>query len=208
MTETFSFDGLQSSRFYKHPLLLFNSDAKNEDAGFDLQITQIRCSSESSRNNFADSARGVLPTSDSFGGVQLNFPRNFSLFVPVSQNPVLTVDNQPGFKILTPSVTLSVPVIPPTPLRPVNRLPCDRMFTSKTGILTSPKYPRDYPSNLDCLYTLYPSGVDVCRVRLRFLNFDLERSHQCRNDYLLVQNTGEKLCGQQLHLQDRSECFG
>lgn len=188
-------------------MLLFKSNAKNEDAGFDLQFTQIRCLSDFFRDSSENSQ--VLSTSDIGGGVQLNFPRNFSLFVPSSpkitllQNPILTathVENRSRFQTLTPTITVAIPATPP---KPINRISCDRMFTAKTGILTSPKYPRDYPANLDCLYTLYPSGTDVCRVRLRFLNFDVERSYQCRSDYLLVQNTGEKLCGQQLHIQDK-----
>lgn len=72
---------------------------------------------------------------------------------------------------------------------------CDRTLQRDTDFLRSPDYPRDYPSNAYCVYTIRRSRSTVCRVRLDFLHFDLEDGIGCKSDALTIDSTGERLCG-------------
>ncbi|XP_014677071.1 PREDICTED: exoskeleton protein RP43-like [Priapulus caudatus] len=71
------------------------------------------------------------------------------------------------------------------------------------GIMTSPMFPHNYPSNADCKWHFQaPLGMVV---RLEFLSFNVESSNNCSNDSLTVYNGADanatmsaRLCGHSL----------
>lgn len=70
---------------------------------------------------------------------------------------------------------------------------CDRIFTTESFTLTSPNHPANYPNNLYCQYTIRRPSSSVCAIDVTFVNFDLEESPICSNDYLEID--GSKICG-------------
>ncbi|XP_077557928.1 bone morphogenetic protein 1-like [Haemaphysalis longicornis] len=69
---------------------------------------------------------------------------------------------------------------------------CDYCLFDGEGNFTSYGYPLDYPALLQCTYRVKRVGA-ACSLQLRFLDFDLEESPGCRNDFLAV---GQKrFCG-------------
>lgn len=77
---------------------------------------------------------------------------------------------------------------------------CDQLITGRHQIIVSPNYSAgNYPANSNCQYSVYKYREDVCQLRLQILQFDLEASNQCQNDYFLLLNTGERFCGKELH---------
>ena len=83
---------------------------------------------------------------------------------------------------------------------------CDQLITGRHQIIVSPNYSRgNYPPNANCQYSVYKFREDVCQLRLQILQFDLEASNQCQNDYLMVMSTGERFCGRELHAGAKSE---
>lgn len=82
---------------------------------------------------------------------------------------------------------------------------CNQLILGDIKVITSPNYPVDYPANTRCNYIVRRYAIDVCQVRLDFLNFDLEQSADCRADYFHIDHTNEKLCGRDWSLPERSE---
>ncbi|XP_046468139.1 cubilin [Neodiprion pinetum] len=87
----------------------------------------------------------------------------------------------------------------------VRRLSCRKPIKSnvETGlvfnpkyVITSPKYPSIYPSSQDCVYVLKGSQFAKCEqeFHLQFLDFQLEASTGCVEDYLKIGN-GTVYCG-------------
>ncbi|XP_064458405.1 cubilin-like isoform X2 [Ornithodoros turicata] len=72
---------------------------------------------------------------------------------------------------------------------------CDKTVTRERDFLRSPEYPKDYPSNAHCVYTIRRSRPSICRVRLDLVHFDLEDGSRCDSDALIIENTGERICG-------------
>ena len=63
-------------------------------------------------------------------------------------------------------------------------LDCNNVFTSSSAYITHGRYPSRYLPNRDCKYSINaPSGKQIL---LNFDFFDLERSTNCRNDYILI----------------------
>lgn len=74
------------------------------------------------------------------------------------------------------------------------------MITDRHQLIASPNYPyHNYPINSNCQYSIYKFKENVCQLHLRVIDFDLETSNQCQNDYFEIMNTGERFCGRQLH---------
>ena len=82
---------------------------------------------------------------------------------------------------------------------------CDQLITGKHQIIVSPNYPHQPPINSNCQYSIYKYSESVCQVRLQLLDFDLETSNQCQNDYLMIMNTGERFCGKELQSASKSK---
>lgn len=62
------------------------------------------------------------------------------------------------------------------------------MVTNETKILTSPKYPLPYRTDLVCTWVLQP---DPSRriISLRFTDIDLVSTKDCTSDYIEIQYT-------------------
>ena len=82
---------------------------------------------------------------------------------------------------------------------------CGGSFTTPNGILTSPSYPRNYPSNADCVHTIL--GPAATGILLSFLSMDIKGySWDCGSENYLEIRDGpsenspllEKLCGNEI----------
>lgn len=82
------------------------------------------------------------------------------------------------------------PIIPSTT--------CDQFISKERDMILSPGYPNDYSSGMTCQYSILKYADDVCYLRVKFITFDVEDHPDCRSDYLLIQSTGEKICGSSL----------
>ncbi|XP_064190205.1 cubilin [Anguilla rostrata] len=66
---------------------------------------------------------------------------------------------------------------------------CSEVFTSPTGVLSSPNYPLNYPFNRQCIYRIIV-GVNM-QIMLNFTDFLLEGyTPYCRYDYLEIRDGG------------------
>lgn len=72
---------------------------------------------------------------------------------------------------------------------------CDQFISKERDMILSPGYPSDYPPGSMCQYSILKYADDVCYIRMKFVSFDLEDHADCRSDYLMIDSTGEKLCG-------------
>ncbi len=89
-----------------------------------------------------------------------------------------------------------------SPFRASNSLyNCDKIITRDFDIITSPNYPRNYPLTTRCIYTILKSASNVCKIKIEIIYLDLEHTSGCSSDYLMIESTGERLCGS----FDRSE---
>ncbi|KAI1305239.1 Cubilin [Halotydeus destructor] len=73
------------------------------------------------------------------------------------------------------------------------RVPCDLAIYDSIFEVSSPGYPYGYPLNSDCLYSIRKLNDNVCKLRLTFVDFDLETTPACDHDYLQV--NGDNICG-------------
>ncbi|KAK7482464.1 hypothetical protein BaRGS_00026281, partial [Batillaria attramentaria] len=88
---------------------------------------------------------------------------------------------------------------------------CGGTFTDQQGLITSPRYPNNYPPGADCVYTITrPLGE---RITLTFTDFDLEGGFggDCNFDNVTVQDGSlnsspilDVLCGSELPSDVRS----
>ena len=63
---------------------------------------------------------------------------------------------------------------------------CGGSFSAPTGIVTSPYHPNPYPSGRQCDYLIaQPPGS---RIRLEFVDFEIEGSFNCNYDYLEIRD--------------------
>jgi len=71
---------------------------------------------------------------------------------------------------------------------------CTTILREK-GNLQSTNYPKNYPNNYDCSWTIEAKPHDI--VKIKFTDFKVEPSEKCEFDYMLVKwKTGEeRLCG-------------
>ena len=75
-----------------------------------------------------------------------------------------------------------------------NRIPCDRVIYESVFEVKSPYYPSYYPPNADCLYSIRRISPNICKLRLRFIDFDLKGDYkECTGDSLEV--SASKICG-------------
>ncbi|KAI1888818.1 hypothetical protein AGOR_G00172670 [Albula goreensis] len=66
---------------------------------------------------------------------------------------------------------------------------CSELFTSPTGVLTSPNYPSNYPVNRQCIYRIVV-GVNM-QIMLNFTSFYLEGTFpHCSYDYVEIRDGG------------------
>ena len=85
------------------------------------------------------------------------------------------------------------PILSPLQMQPTYN--CDQVVTRPIEYIRSPNFPSNYPTVTRCIYSILKTDNTVCQVRLHVLSFDLEYTNGCKNDYLQVETTGEKLCG-------------
>ena len=82
---------------------------------------------------------------------------------------------------------------------------CDKIIGGEISVITSPNYPQNYPTTTRCIYTFLKSSADVCQMRFKILDLDLEHTRDCHNDYLLFESTGQRFCGQFIQPEDKSK---
>ncbi|CAG2110476.1 unnamed protein product [Medioppia subpectinata] len=80
---------------------------------------------------------------------------------------------------------------------------CDEIISSEIHVITSPNYPQNYPAITRCVYTFLKSMANVCQMRIKILDMDLEHTRHCVSDYLVIESTGERFCGQFLQQEDK-----
>ncbi|XP_076031119.1 cubilin-like [Oratosquilla oratoria] len=84
---------------------------------------------------------------------------------------------------------------------------CDEVLTSSVFYLRSPKYPRNYPNNVTCMYDIVRRSPDICGVQILVYRFDIARPRDvieithnggddCGEDTLTI--GGKPLCGRYL----------
>lgn len=72
---------------------------------------------------------------------------------------------------------------------------CGGIFREKQVLIKSPKYPKNYPKNIDCEYVFYSPFVCINEFHIQFLDFQLEPSLNCSKDKVGI-GAEEVLCGQ------------
>eukprot|EP00795_Rhopilema_esculentum_P012006 gene12006-2590_t len=72
---------------------------------------------------------------------------------------------------------------------------CSSAIHGQHGIIQSPNYPDNYPSDTFCTWRL-SSPFSRGRIRLRFIKFDLQgHSPKCRKDYLIIKDGQKNIIG-------------
>lgn len=61
---------------------------------------------------------------------------------------------------------------------------CGGYYTSSTGLILSPNYPQNYPTNSYCTWTLQAIGAHL--MELNFLDFEMPVSSNCSESYVAV----------------------
>ncbi|XP_063235992.1 uncharacterized protein LOC134538503 [Bacillus rossius redtenbacheri] len=79
---------------------------------------------------------------------------------------------------------------------PSPQAPRCRVTNEVEGILQSPNYPGPYPANLRCCYRI-ARRAGYCRLQLTMLDFSLQLSAGCGEDYLVLGDRG-RYCGASL----------
>ncbi|XP_066539114.1 cubilin [Hoplias malabaricus] len=65
---------------------------------------------------------------------------------------------------------------------------CSAVFTTPTGVLTSPNYPENYPMSRECTYKII---VEInMQIMLNFTDFQLEGGSSCPFDYVEIRDGG------------------
>ncbi|XP_022082803.1 cubilin-like [Acanthaster planci] len=81
--------------------------------------------------------------------------------------------------------------------KPSHLKACDESFFTPNGTLSSPLYPKQYPSNKDCRTTITAQPDYV--IQIYFSDFELEFHENCDYDYVLLRNFPDgpidKYCG-------------
>lgn len=115
-------------------------------------------------------------------------------------------NNNYGFQV-KPSFVTSTPASYATkyPILINNTIfKCDQIITRELEVITSPNYPNNYPTITRCIYTILKAVPNICQIRVKILDLDLENTRECYSDYLLIESTGQRFCGQFLHSEDKS----
>ncbi|KAI1305325.1 Cubilin [Halotydeus destructor] len=119
----------------------------------------------------------------------------------------------PGFDITIKQISCNDPMRTGTPSidrpaqtpggRPVASPHCDKVIRDQRAFLMSPNHPDDYSPLSRCSYLIERYASDICQVRLNILSFDLEKTADCKSDYLLIESTRETLCGMESAQSER-----
>lgn len=120
-------------------------------------------------------------------------------FRPGLYHPKFLIDiQQQKSCFLQPSSPL--PPLPPPPQQPTPLSPwisCGLLensrFDRRSFQLQSPNYPLPYEPNLNCVSKVIRANANICKLQIRFNDFQLENSYKCQNDFLEI--NGVKLCG-------------
>ncbi|GFT66543.1 uncharacterized protein NPIL_45891, partial [Nephila pilipes] len=76
-----------------------------------------------------------------------------------------------------------------------DRLPssCSKIYYEKEFYLESPGFPNYYSNDLDCQLVIRRYRPSICKMDIRFLDFDVEDSPGCVYDFLQLDS--QRLCG-------------
>ncbi len=76
----------------------------------------------------------------------------------------------------------------------LTRIPCDLVIYDMMFEIKSPNYPKRYPENVDCLFSIRKANPSICKLKLKFVYFDVEGNDKhCSGDSLEID--GNKICG-------------
>nr|XP_042906945.1 cubilin isoform X2 [Parasteatoda tepidariorum] len=70
---------------------------------------------------------------------------------------------------------------------------CSKIYYEKEFYLESPGFPNYYTNDLDCQLVIRRYRPSICKMDIRFLDFDVEQSPGCVYDFLELDS--ERLCG-------------
>ncbi|KAK3572019.1 hypothetical protein QTP86_022249 [Hemibagrus guttatus] len=65
---------------------------------------------------------------------------------------------------------------------------CSEVFTTPTGVLTSPNYPNNYPNSRECIFRIIVAVNN--QIMLNFTDFALEAGGNCIHDYVEIRDGG------------------
>lgn len=72
---------------------------------------------------------------------------------------------------------------------------CGNEVKQREGWIHSPNYPSNYDDSVVCIYTIHRYNHDVCKIEIKFNDFDLEDTRpECESDFFDI-GRGVKLCG-------------
>ncbi|RWS26772.1 hypothetical protein B4U80_08014 [Leptotrombidium deliense] len=78
---------------------------------------------------------------------------------------------------------------------PTSTKECGGLINTAEGWIFSPHYPANYENSISCTYIIERFSLDVCKVELHFIDFDLEDTQpNCDADYLDL-GQGYRMCG-------------
>ncbi|CDW53687.1 cubilin [Trichuris trichiura] len=72
---------------------------------------------------------------------------------------------------------------------PLVKIGCGGDYYSSTGRFTSPSYPEQYPSDMDCVWRIFNSPGN--RIRIEFKHFKLADSYLCGEDFLEIREKNQ-----------------
>lgn len=147
--------------------------------GFKATYYQVPCMSSPNRDG------ATHAQSSSFARPVMIEPQTIFAVAPTQEAAVSTG--------LSHSITVVDPKMGSASGNTVHRVPCDLVVYDAYFELSSPGYPYTYPLNADCLYSVRRLNDRVCRLKLTFVEFDIESSAGCERDSLSVDS--QKLCG-------------
>lgn len=78
---------------------------------------------------------------------------------------------------------------------------CKNIYNSKHFFLLNPGFPRSYNQQQECIYRIYRANHNICRLRLHFLYFRIEKdsNYSCNSNFLQID--GKSICGCKIGLK-------
>ena len=71
---------------------------------------------------------------------------------------------------------------------------CGSIFSETSFELQSTNYPGFYENDAECVYIIRRKNEKICKIDLRFIDFDVDPSPDCNNDFLMID--GKRYCGE------------
>ena len=159
-------------------LITFSSDRIVNGRGFYLQIRQSECGGPPQISENLENSKKLPPTIQQLAeGFKLHGHGHHDHHHNHHHNQQSSQSFFSNFQILQ-----------------ANQL-CQQVHSAAVFDLESPNYPHYYLPGLACAYHIRKRSPAVCQLELRFVDFDIEPSVGCSEDYLLID--GVQYCNRQ-----------